>query len=414
MAIALNFLEVAECKVDLGSRSNLNFSVIAHYRGRLTTSIVKAGLEHWSYQHPLLRVALKVVDSVYHFIHLETFELPFREGLYDGENQWKREVQIELRDRFTQEDQPLWRACLLKGDEEGEMHVTFHHVIADGICAMPAMNHLFGIFANLLQGTSPAYTLFDDVIPPVESLFSLCTKEVEIDKAVPVRIERDFQMDFVKYELDMTITKKILVWSKEQGVKVHATLFAALLLAVRRVVKPDFENFQALTVINYRRFFTPPVPNEVMKLLRAGMITEVEVALEDDLASIARAIHDDVHSKLDSGEAIYPLKVMAERSSVEMSAQEVWKRALKPSNVIAVTNLGVLNFTGDYTGLVLDQLFFVADVRPFFEEANNFVLGAHTFKGKTMLTLWFLQELVEEVTANQILAHMQEILSIPN
>jgi hypothetical protein len=71
----------------------------------------------------------------------------------------------------------------------------------------------------------------------------------------------------------------------------------------------------------------------------------------------------------------------------------------------------MLDFSGDYDGISLDKLFFIANVEPFFEAADNWVLGAVTFRGQLFLTLWYLEELVDEETARHVLSETKRILS---
>ena len=54
----MNVLERAECLLDAGSSGNMNFTVIAEYRGCLDTPALKGALASLQQQHLLLRSTL--------------------------------------------------------------------------------------------------------------------------------------------------------------------------------------------------------------------------------------------------------------------------------------------------------------------------------------------------------------------
>mgnify|MGYP003347241499 FL=1 len=63
-----------------------------------------------------------------------------------------------------------------------------------------------------------------------------------------------------------------------------------------------------------------------------------------------------------------------------------------------------------YSELSIEKLFFIANIEPAFDSADNWILGANTFRHEMFLTLWYLEELVDESTAQQVLLEMKKIL----
>jgi NRPS condensation-like uncharacterized protein len=409
---SLNLFEQAECLVDSAAKGNLNFSIVSTYTGKLDSKTVQMGLKHLQQMHPLLRMSPNIAEKITAFI--ETCpEVPFKEFHYEGKEQWKFVVKKELAPRFNKIDQPLWRVCLLKGENEGQLIVTFHHAIADGVCAMRMMNHLFQILAQLIKGQMPHIIEFNTPIPDIHSLYSLTSEEPMDDSPIALKEEKGLHQDFTTHIVEEEITKKIIEWSKSSKVKVHAILFAAFLMAVRYVLKPDFDKFNAITVVNYRSSFIPAFSNQVLTLMRTLISEEFAVSETSQLKALSQAINKSVHSQLDAGKHVLNLKVLEKRLSRNISPEELLQRCKLPAHAVAQTNLGAMEFSGDYpdSPLRLDELFFFADATPFFEEKTNLVLGTLSFRQKIFLCLWFLEELVGESEAKAILLKMKEILS---
>jgi len=407
---ALNGLEKAEFLFDRGSSANLNFAAVSSYTGPLNKEIVQKGLSYLQKMHPLLRVnVLTSTEKVTQFIETNG-SVPFKEYSYQGPNQWKEVVKQEMSPRFTKEDEPLWRVSLLKGDNEGQLIVTVHHVITDTVCLMQMMNHLYQILSQLLKDESPHVKEIDIDFPDLKSLYPLCKKEPTEEPSPPSRTDKGYHTNFVKDVIDENTTSKILKWTKEQGIKANGTLFAALLLAVKKVVNPNFEDFTAVTAVNYRPYFTPPVSKETFTLLRAPMGGKCSIQ-NKDFAVLAQEMHQRVHAMLEDGDHIFNLKLIENRLSKDISSEELWKRMHFPDNGIGITNVGALDFSGKYGNLSLNELFFVANAEPFMDQPTNFILAILTFQGKLFPCLWFIEELVDESVGQKILSEMKLILS---
>lgn len=271
-----NNLENAEFRVDSASKSNLNFAVVAHYKGSLSTETVQNGLLYLQCMHPLLQVAADTTTKVTHYIKA-TSTVPFRECRYSPTHQWKEVAKQDLAMRFSNQYEPLWRVTLLKGEGEGELVITFHHAIADGVSTAEIINHLFTIFSELQTTGKAEITEFNRPLPDLKSLYPLSAQEPAEEAPASPREDKGYHTNFLKDAIDEKTTEKMIQWTKAQGVKVNGTLFAAFLLAIRRVVDPDFDAFTAISIVNYRPWFQPAVSKQTLALLRTGIADDFVV-----------------------------------------------------------------------------------------------------------------------------------------
>lgn len=282
---------------------------------------------------------------------------------------------------------------------------------------MPMMDHLYRIISLLLGHQPIPYIEFNDPVPDIHTLYDLFpTPEPSDDAPLAVVEEKENVQDFLNDIVEETTTRNLIAWSKANHVKVHSILFAAFLMAVRDVLKPDFDKFLAITAVNYRSSFKPAFSNQVLALMRTLVSEEFTITDNCDLKELSKAINTSVHSQLDSGKHILNLKTLEKRLQRDASPEELLQRCKFPANAVTQTNIGAMEFSGDYphSDLSLQELFFYADVTPFCETQANVVLGTLTFRQKVFLSLWFLEKLVKESEAAAILIKMKELLTTFN
>jgi hypothetical protein len=410
----LNLFEDAECRVDNAGKGNLNFCIVSSYTGPLNASVVQSGLAYLQKMHPLLRMSPNTTERITAFVETSA-QVPFQELTYQSSQQWRSIVKEELKPRFNKLDQPLWRVCLLAGENHGQLIVTFHHAIADGVCGMPMMDHLYQIMSLILSNQPIPSVEFNDHIPELYTLYEqFPSQEPPDDMPIEIIEEKANIQDFLCDVVEKITTQNMIAWSKANNVKVHSILFAALLFSVRDVLHPDENRFLAMTAVNYRSSFKPAFSKHVLALMRTLINEEFEVPDNCDLKELAKAINASVHAQLDAGQHVMNLKALEKRIQCGASPQELLQRSKFPPHAVTQTNVGALEFSGDYphSDLSLNELFFYADVTPFCETRTNVILGTLTFRDKVFLSLWFLEALVQESEAQGILTKMKEHLTV--
>lgn len=405
----MNYVEKAECLLDAGSLGNMNFTIIVAYRGDLTQKLLEAAFEFIQSEHQTLRTSLRWTDGDCSFSNTHA-SVPLRQLTYTDNSQWKMVAREDVRQKFQDEQLPLWRVSWLDGKNQGQLLITFHHAIADGVCGMALVDQLFSVLEQLKKGKNPQPLGFDGRGLRLESLNVLTDIDPEPEAAPEEREDKNYHTNFVLGELDSSATSRVISWAKANQVRLTAVLFAALLLAIRRVTKSTSPIIDASTVVNFRSFLSPMLPKGCMRLTRVCVITPVPINEFDDMANLAKFIHGDLHARLAAGEHIVNLKRIARRVQKQESAQSIWRRARVPDHLVILTNIGNLEFSGDYSELSIEKLFFIANIEPAFDSADNWILGANTFRHEMFLTLWYLEELVDESTAQQVLLEMKKIL----
>lgn len=419
-SIDLNSIERREWLNDRGSAGNINFSVISVYKGPITHQILEKALRILSQSHPLLRTTIKIEDQIPKFHELKDLNIPLEENTYTGLEQWREIAKRDLRQRFDKDYQPLWRVSFLKGEQEGQILLTFHHAIADGVCGVEIMNHLYKVLSALLLNQKPELQ-FDSSLPPLENLYRLIKKDpiqtvdpsAKTLETLAVAPKQSFKhTNFVMHVLDESLTKKVVQWGHQQNIKVHSILFAAFLKAFRLVKNPSFDQLEALTVVNYRPFFDPPVSRELTRALFSWASGNFKVKKDTNFLNLAKGIHQDLHGKLKEGEHVANLKTTSKLLETNLTPQEFLQQNKMPPNLLAVTNVGAVNFDGSYPckELLMKDIFFVANCDPYCDYKDNAVLSILSFQNRIYLALLFVEELFAEEDARAVLRELNQVL----
>lgn len=406
----MNEIERAECLLDAGSSGNMNFTVIVAYRGELQEQTLRQALAFLQAEHRLLRSALHWTDQGCSFGDTAA-AVPLRTRPYRGFDQWREVAREDVRPRFADPALPLWRISWLYGNGAGQLLLTFHHAIADGVCGMRLVDQLFSALEQLAQGMLPEpLGVVDRPHLPLDGLAGLGSMAVEPEAEPAPREDRNLHTDYVLDHLDAATTGAVIAWARSQGIRVHAVLFAALLLAIRQVTGSDHPIVEANTVVNFRPFLQPELPSDVMRLTRICVVTPVPMAAFDDLTALAHFIHADLYERLEQGEHVRNVQRIIQRVQRGESGVDLWRRARIPEHQVILTNVGRIDWPGDYGTLSIERLFFIANVEPIFDSPDNWILGSLTYRDQLQLSLWYLEELVAEQTAIAVLAELRRLL----
>ncbi|MBS0629846.1 MAG: hypothetical protein JSS30_06445 [Verrucomicrobia bacterium] len=404
---ALNLFEKSEFLLDSTPSGTRNFCVVGTYEGDLDSTLVNRGLFYLQIMHPLLQMSPNSAEKVSHFVRSHA-RCPLREDRYTGPDQWRDVVKDEVTRRFNKVDEPLWRITLLKGEGKGQLIVTFHHAIADGVCAMEVMNHLFSILSSLKKDEVPDLDGTGEGIPDLTSLYRLSPAQPTIPASPSVRVNRGCHTSFLH---DIIPAENVVKWTKDQRIRMNATLLAALALAVRKVLNPKYSDFSAMTAVNFRSSFSPPISKETLGVMRTALSDKISVSKESDLAAVASTLHQGLYTQLQNGKHVANLKLIEALLEKGITGQELRRRSQFPKNGVCVTNVGNLEFSGDYGNLTLNDLFVCANAVPFLQNGNNFILATASFRGKLSMSLWYSEELVKESDAKAVLEELKAILS---
>ncbi|MCP9793251.1 hypothetical protein KBZ20_15065 [Vulcanococcus limneticus Candia 3F8] len=407
----MNVIERAECLLDSGSSGNMNFTVIAAYRGPLDIQTLEQGLKALQGQHRLLGSTLVWEGRSCHFsptgqpVPVHVLPLP------DNEAQaWKPATMAALRQRFDAAGQPLWRVSWLRGASQGQLLLTFHHAIADGLSAMALVQQLFQLL-GALPGTTAAPAWAgngEEKALNLEDTFATARYGAFPVQTLPERQDAGLSTGYVLEELSAEASRALLGWSRERGLRLNATLHAAFLQAlVNDGLLPP--RTTAHTVVNLRGLAQPTLPWDLMRLLRVCVDTPIVVDPTAPLDGLALQLHGVLQQQLRNGAPIMALNTIAAAVADAPSPRQLWQRSWREGGLI--TNLGKVPVQAQHGIVELERLFFVANIEPIaMPDRPLAVLGALSFRERLMLTCFHIEQQLDEHQAMAVMADMKRRL----
>lgn len=405
----MNVLERAESLLDAGSSGNMNFTVIAGYRGCLEVAALRRALSALQEQHLLLRSTLIWEDN--HCQFAETASgVPLQRLPWLGDRDpslasqaWKPAATADLRQRFVGGGEPLWRITWLAGGDGGQLLFTFHHAIADGLSAMALVQQLFVLLAAGATSSSPGrLPHWDGHTPELGSTFASERYGAGEVTALADRQDVGLSTSYGLEELSAEASAAVLAWTRQRGLRLNATLHAAFLQAlVADGVLPA--QTTATTVVNLRNLADPPLPWDLMRLLRVCVDSPVTVDPEAPLDFLAAELHRVLQEQLVAGAPLQALNTIAAAVQDRPTPRQLWQRSWRRGSLI--TNLGRVPVQPHHGPLELDRLFFVANVEPVvLPDQPLAVLGALSFCERLSLTCFHIEQQLNDARAAAVLA----------
>jgi len=404
----MNVLERAECLLDAGSSGNMNFTLVVRYRGTMEEALLHRALATLQAEHLLLRSTLCWDGDSCSFLPTAA---PVPVGVLPqmASGAWKPAAKAALRQRFSGDGDPLWRITWLRGAEGGELLLTFHHAIADGLSAMAVVQRLFTLLAALGDGSAPVPAVdWDALTPDLEQAFPRTPLKGEQISTLPGRKDVGLATSYALAELSAPASQAVLAWTRRRGLRLNATLHGAFLqsLVATGVLPTDT---LATTVVNLRRLAQPALPWELMRLLRVCVETPVAVEPAGPLEPLAAHLHGVLQRQLQEGAPLQALNSIAAALGDGPSPRTFWQRSWREGGLI--TNLGRVPVEAHHGSLRIEGLFFVANIEPIaLPDRPLVVLGAMGFQERLSLTCLHIEQQLEDSAAEAVLAEMTQRL----
>ncbi|MEB3305869.1 MAG: condensation domain-containing protein, partial [Cyanobacteriota bacterium] len=397
----MNVLERAECLLDAGSSGNMNFTVVVRYRGVVEAPALEKALVTLQHEHLLLRSTVLWDGESCRFVPtaapvpVQTLPWPGDRDPQGASQAWKPAAKAALRQRFSGGSDPLWGITWLKGDGQGELLLTFHHAIADGLSSMALVQRLFALLAAQGSATDPPPSPgWDALTPDLELAFPWPPQTATEITTLKDRQDGGLTTSYALSELSAPSTQGVQAWTRRRSLRLNATLHAAFLQAlVAAGMLPPHTT--ACTVVNLRHRIEPALPWDLMRLLRVCVESPVAVDPAEPLEHLAVHLHGMLQGQLREGAPQQALHAISEALRDDPSPRTFWQRSWRQGGLI--TNLGRVPVDAHHGDLRLERLFFVANIEPIaLPEHPLVVLGALGFQGRLSLSCLHIEQQLGE------------------
>ncbi|GAP94248.1 condensation domain-containing protein [Leptolyngbya sp. NIES-2104] len=210
-----------------------HFCLTARISGNFRLERLMQSLFQAQRQHPLLRVAIAVAETGHPKFVEHIAPIPVRLVLRGDEQDWQREVEIELTCSFDWQTAPLIRVVLLQSKTVSELIVRCHHAIADGISIAYLIRD---IMHGLTSKSSDTRTLLE--AQPIDSFIALQEVVTDPQATLPreysTKVTSRSRPHVRSVLLSAELTQQVCDRARQENTTVHGAISAAFLLAMAR------------------------------------------------------------------------------------------------------------------------------------------------------------------------------------
>lgn len=396
----------------------VHFSIGAKLLGAFKIEQLQRSLSQVQRQHPLLRTCIEVDQTGRPKFVEQSAEIPLRIVERSDEQQWQRELEVELSRSFDWAIAPLARVVWLHSEEAPELSeliVTFHHAIADGLSGAYLIRD---IVKGLEMETSLSRDLLEHLpievlVPPPFQPENLSDDAVLMQsELVPPQYRADIstrkQPHLRTSLLSSELTKQLSDRCREENTSVHGAISAAFLLTLARQKGASLSQLKCLSPISVRSHLTPAVDQAVGLYITYGL-TDHHLTVDESLWEIARSLKSQLSEARQPHqlfEGFLPRQeIMATCPEAQVVAQGMQQQY---GYDLLVTNLGRVEIEQQFGSLRISELYGPAVMAGVEDER---IVGVATVGDRLSLTVSFPSTSVSSAKATSTLAEALEILS---
>ncbi len=396
-------------------------------RGSLRPAILEQALLALRRRHPLLRSRIAVRGKSAYLQVEDTPPLPLEVIRRADDRQWLRLVENRLNHTFDKETGPLARCdylCPGPTESDGEILLTFSHVIVDGDAGVNLLRELLRCCAAGESGLplpeDPPLSLqppVETLLPPAYRGFRLWGRKLWFmmaqmgdEKRYRLRSRRcrkppihaAARCRILTMALSPTATSRLVRQSRRKRVTLNSTLGAAMLMAVGEHFYGERSTpLRHITFSGLRPYLEPPLSNVHLGCYIAMTRLTVTVHPDHDIWALSRELSTRFHRAARKG-----FKYVGTTLSKAMMRMVVGLGSFR-MGATALSYMGAVDLGGE------DGPIHARGLHTF---VTNFTLGpeyaalARIFGGRLICDMLYLDADMDHPTARAIAGRTQRIL----
>lgn len=349
-------------------------------------------------------------------VHDDTPAIPLKMGVRRGEGDWITESKLQLAQPWEAWRGPLLRVVWLRGQNEHDVILAFHHCLCDGGSAMALMRDLL----LLLDEPDADIGLPGEMIT-IEELFassgvdrkakgiaallraglSLGAMLTPTKGKKPIPRSEDY---LLHRKLDEVWSAGLVRYCKSAGVTVNTLLCVAALHAFR-LVRGEKARQKVTCPVDIRRYH-PAIKRDM--LFAFGLAVSLSLKKKrGDLSSLVRGAQKVMSARLNKLNAMEFLKTM-ENSHAALDNMIKVLTYGRQGDDLMFSNMGRLDIPETYGSFVVEAVYSPTVIGPF---GNPTTLIASTYRGQLDLSFVSNGTVLREEEGRAIMAKMVEVLS---
>jgi len=436
---------------------NQTISIVAKLKGYISEDHLRRAIYKVRQQHPLLGVRIYVDEKSEPWYTNENVpENLLKVVQRTSDKDWNRELLNDYKIRFKLSTGPLARFILMQSPEISEVLIICHHVICDGTSLAILARDL------LLYVGNPDRKVQEMSEPPLATPDNFPI-DIKIGKAIRFAIKKmndlwqkkklifdeedednifrafwdNYSFKIISVELSEEKTSNLVENCRQHGITVNSALNTAF-LGARNSIRGPFKGGKRniMVPVNTRKHYKNPI-GEHVGVYVSGFELKFSYNPKKSFWENAKIFNDEAKenlyiNKIFEFAAITDLvdqsmidarqftffgnlvpsnysryeKIHAYSNDEKNIANKRAKKQIPKLPVMAITNLGLLDYPSKYGSLELDRFIFVTSGTPYIE----LVVPVVTVAGKLSFTINYLEETTDTETMEKIKTEVLKFL----
>ncbi len=229
-----------------------HFLLATEISGAATVQEWRQALDAVQQRHAAFSIAIAALDSgAPEFVSMPGRPIPLR--LVDGvPEDWEREAEREAAQPFSDSSAPLLRTTLMHGPERSILLLAAHHSIADGLSMLSVLRDLLSALAypDRAQPALPVSPSADRLASRLDGFAHAYEPPAPRE---PLRYTEEGALPRLeRAALSAQATTALQKRAGRESCTIHATLCAAMALALRAVAAPAGRTVRIASPVNMR------------------------------------------------------------------------------------------------------------------------------------------------------------------
>jgi len=367
----------------LDQKTTTQFAVVAEIDGTLKDDAWRQALDIVQRRHPNLSVRISGNDySTAQLNHVDHCRIPLRIIYTQSGESWNNVLEEELSTPLDITIAPLARAVLVQQPGKSVFMFISNHTIGDGMSVALVIRDIL----TVLSGRT-----IEDLWPlsSLDELAGLSLKEVENEE--PARFEQVKNnllprtiVNVERLKLSRSLTKKLIVRSKNENTTVHGALSAAIVLTLKTGSAASMQE-EPVRILHPLSARTTLSLGEDFGLLINIVTLPYQPSLEQTFWDLAREVRKGIAETQTPDWIAADINATQGLFSNGLDVNTI-EQALHQGTAheVMLTNLGRLSFASDFGHLQLKTLWGPMVLTP---HTAAQTIGVATFNEELTLTL---------------------------
>jgi NRPS condensation-like uncharacterized protein len=282
---------------------------------------IRTALDHLQTKLPLLRARITRNKNKYWFEEdPENPQIPLNTISWNQNSTWEAIAETEMAHSFNKGKAPLIRATFVQRGKDGDLILTAHHSIIDGVSGIDLAEQLLSLcagYSNKSGDTSDIPTP-EKLLPPSHQglnkikhmtrfAFSQFKDEISFwlknfSKRKP-QVYKGGKGKVLSMTLPEELVNQLAIQSRSNEVTINSVLNAAQVLAVNRILyKHKDVRMATFTFADLRPFLAPPLSNHQL----GGWVTLFRIFLDvlgdSDIWLVTKNLHEKIYQSINRGD----------------------------------------------------------------------------------------------------------------